>query len=104
MKNKAVVAVARGLSGFVWAIGREVQASGWKGIDEAVTRFVQYLRLAETAETADTADTASERKKGKEAHTSEMDSDAGRGTRRSCGHWGTLDNVVEQRRVATHGR
>ena len=36
MKNKAVVAVARELSGFVWAIGREVQASGWKGIDEAV--------------------------------------------------------------------
>lgn len=36
MKNKAVVAVARELSGFVWAIGREVQASGWKGLDEAV--------------------------------------------------------------------
>lgn len=36
MKNKAVVAVARELSGFVWAIGREVQASGWQGIDEAV--------------------------------------------------------------------
>jgi transposase len=35
MKNKAVVAVARELSGFVWAIGREVQASGWNGIDEA---------------------------------------------------------------------
>lgn len=32
MKNKAVVAVARELSGFVWAIGREVQTSGWKGI------------------------------------------------------------------------
>jgi hypothetical protein len=28
--------VARELSGFVWAIGREVQASGWKGFDEAV--------------------------------------------------------------------
>ena len=32
MKNKAVVAVARELAGFVWAIGREVQASGWKGV------------------------------------------------------------------------
>jgi transposase len=31
MKNKAVVAVARELTGFVWAIGREVQASGWQG-------------------------------------------------------------------------
>jgi transposase len=31
MKNKAVVAVARERSGFVWAIGREVQTSGWKG-------------------------------------------------------------------------
>jgi transposase len=35
MKNKAVVAVARELSGFVWAIGRQVQTSGWQGIDEA---------------------------------------------------------------------
>jgi len=32
MKNKAVVAVARELAGFVWAIGREVQTSGWQGI------------------------------------------------------------------------
>lgn len=32
MKNKAVVAVARELTGFVWAIGREVQTSGWPGI------------------------------------------------------------------------
>jgi transposase len=32
LKNKAVVAVARELTGFVWAIGREVQTSGWKGI------------------------------------------------------------------------
>ena len=31
MKTKAVVAVARELSGFVWAIGREVQTSGWRG-------------------------------------------------------------------------
>jgi transposase len=31
MKNKAVVAIARELAGFVWAIGREVRASGWKG-------------------------------------------------------------------------
>jgi transposase len=35
MKTKAVVAVARELAGFVWAIGREVQTSGWKGIPEA---------------------------------------------------------------------
>jgi transposase len=32
IKNKAVVAVARELAGFVWAIGREVQTSGWQGI------------------------------------------------------------------------
>ena len=35
MKNKAVVAVARELTGFVWAIGREVQNSGWQGIEIA---------------------------------------------------------------------
>jgi transposase len=32
MKTKAVEAVARELSGFVWAIGREVQTSGWSGV------------------------------------------------------------------------
>jgi len=32
MKNKAVVAVARELAGFVWAIGCQVQTSGWQGI------------------------------------------------------------------------
>ena len=32
MKTKAVVAVARELTGFVWAIGQEVQTSGWQGI------------------------------------------------------------------------
>jgi len=32
MKNKAVVAIARELTGFVWAIGREVQSSAWQGI------------------------------------------------------------------------
>jgi hypothetical protein len=32
MTTKAVVAVARELAGFVWAIGREVQTSGWQGI------------------------------------------------------------------------
>lgn len=32
MKTKAIVAVARELSGFVWAIGREVQSSRWKGL------------------------------------------------------------------------
>ena len=32
LKNQAVVAVARELAGFVWAIGREVQTSGWPGI------------------------------------------------------------------------
>ena len=31
MKTKAVVAVARELAGFVWAIGCEVQTSGWRG-------------------------------------------------------------------------
>ena len=31
MKNKAVVAVARELAGFVWAIAQEVQTSGWLG-------------------------------------------------------------------------
>ena len=33
LKNKAVVAVARELAGFVWAIGREVQTSGWQGVE-----------------------------------------------------------------------
>ena len=32
MKTKAVVAVARELAGFVWAIGCEVQNSGWQGM------------------------------------------------------------------------
>ena len=32
MKTKAVVAVARELAGFVWAIGQEVQSSGWQGV------------------------------------------------------------------------
>jgi transposase len=32
LKTKAVVAVARELAGFVWAIGREVQASRWPGL------------------------------------------------------------------------
>jgi transposase len=32
MKNKAVVAVARELAGFVWAIGCEVHHSGWQGV------------------------------------------------------------------------
>lgn len=32
MKIKAVVAVARELTGFVWAIAQEVQTSGWQGI------------------------------------------------------------------------
>jgi transposase len=33
MKTKAVVAVARELAGFVWAIGCQVQRSGWRGIE-----------------------------------------------------------------------
>ena len=37
MKTKAVVAVARELTGFVWAIGREVQTSGWQGVPNKVT-------------------------------------------------------------------
>ena len=32
LQTKVVVAVARELAGFVWAIGREVQISGWKGV------------------------------------------------------------------------
>jgi transposase len=32
MKTKAVVAVARELTGFIWAIGQQVQLSGWKGL------------------------------------------------------------------------
>ena len=36
MKNKAVVAVARELTGFVWAIAREVQTSGWQGVPSEV--------------------------------------------------------------------
>ncbi|MFO1217036.1 MAG: IS110 family transposase [Burkholderiaceae bacterium] len=35
MKTKVVVAVARELAGFVWAIGREVQTSGWRGTTPA---------------------------------------------------------------------
>ena len=37
MKTKAVVAVARELAGFVWAIAREVQTSGWQGVPVAAT-------------------------------------------------------------------
>jgi len=37
MKNKAVVAVARELVGFVWAIAHQVQASNWPGIEPAAT-------------------------------------------------------------------
>lgn len=38
MKTKAVVAVARELTGFVWAIAREVRSSGWQGVPiEATT-------------------------------------------------------------------
>ncbi len=35
LKNKTVVAVARELAGFVWAIGREVQFSNWPGLKPA---------------------------------------------------------------------
>jgi transposase len=37
LKNKAVVAVARELAGFVWAIGCEVQRTGWQGVPLDVT-------------------------------------------------------------------
>jgi transposase len=40
MKTKAVVAVARELAGFVWAIGREVQTSGWRGVEPSATASV----------------------------------------------------------------
>ena len=42
LKTKAVVAVARELAGFVWAIGREVQGSGWPGIDTAAAPAVTH--------------------------------------------------------------
>jgi transposase len=42
MKTKAVVAVARELAGFVWAIGREVQTSGWQGIDTDAAAAVTH--------------------------------------------------------------
>ncbi len=42
MKTKAVVAVARELTGFVWAIGREVQGSGWPGIDSDAAAAVTH--------------------------------------------------------------
>ena len=42
MKTKAVVAVARELAGFVWAIGREVQTSGWQGIDTHAAAAVTH--------------------------------------------------------------
>ncbi len=35
IKTKAVVAVARELARFVWAIGQEVQTAGWQGIKTA---------------------------------------------------------------------
>ena len=35
-KNKAVVAVARELVGFVWAIAKEVNATGWQGLPSNV--------------------------------------------------------------------
>lgn len=34
MKTKAVVAVARELAGFIWAIGCQVQTSGWQGVED----------------------------------------------------------------------
>lgn len=37
MKTKAVVAVARELTGFVWAIAGEVHNSGWQGVTIAAT-------------------------------------------------------------------
>jgi len=37
MKTKAVVAVARELAGFVWAIGQHVQTTGWAGLPEPGT-------------------------------------------------------------------
>ena len=42
MKTKAVVAVARELTGFVWAIGREVQGSGWQGINTDAAAAVSH--------------------------------------------------------------
>ena len=42
LKTKAVVAVARELAGFVWAIGREVQTSGWQGITTEATKAAAH--------------------------------------------------------------
>jgi transposase len=42
MKTKALVAVARELAGFVWAIGREVQTSCWPGIDTHAAAAVTH--------------------------------------------------------------
>lgn len=44
--TQTIAAAARELSGFVWAIGRQVQASVWQGLDAAVTRFDQGQRLS----------------------------------------------------------
>ena len=52
MKNKAVVAVARELAGFVWAIGCEVQTSGWQGIP---VRGPQAPRCADRSAEPNTA-------------------------------------------------
>ena len=85
MKNKAVVAVARELAGFVWAIGCEVQTSGWQGI---------ALEPATRSSHDRTASTASHATKTQEVSRPSNRSDAGGGTRRSRGHWGILDNVI----------
>ena len=52
MKNKAVVAVARELTGFVWAIGCEVQNSGWQGvpIEPAAAAADEVTPLARTVD------------------------------------------------------
>ena len=42
MKTKAVVAVARELAGFVWAIGRQVQTSGWQGVPMGTVAATTY--------------------------------------------------------------
>jgi transposase len=51
MKNKAVVAVARELTGFVWAIGCEVQNSGWQGLPIEPAHTVADTVDAEKAKT-----------------------------------------------------
>ena len=86
MKTKAVVAVARELTGFVWAIGREAQGRAGRA-SRPTHRATPRLERAEDKY----ADQGGEDRRCADPVT---DSDAAGGTRRSRGHWGTLENVI----------